>query len=342
VAPQQPAVQQPTQAPAVIPPQPQAQQPPPQQPMQPQYVQQPYPQPTAPQSTPPKKSKTGLMIGVVVVVVILLIAVIAYLFVLPEGDKEEGEKEGENIPSTTYEAFLNDIEVDESTFSVTFETYDEGDIIDIVGEVDNVRMADVPTGIDGVDPGIWTLIFPKRPPDETLDMFDCFAYKGDISENYTIGEEGTVRVHIKEISAYGMTMEYPDESVTADTVSDYIMVPNIVLTFTETSSGNYTGGITSTSDIARLRDIRIETWDESDSYRGHESNLYYENPVIIDMDYGELVLEFRDVNNDDMLDPGDTFKLSYAGSGDEVDLYDVVAYDPTNYWDLLITRYTVP
>ena len=282
------------------------------------------------------------MIGVVVVV-ILLIAALAYLFVLPQGE-ENGEEnvEEENIPSTTYEAFLNDIEVDESTLSVTFKTYDDGDIIDIVGEVENVRMADVPSGTAGVDSGTWTLVFPKRPPDETLDLYDCFAYEGDVSDNYTLGEEGTMRVHIKEISVMGITMEYPDEAITADMVSDFIMIPNIVLTFTETSPGNYTGGITSTSDTARLKDMRIEIWDDSETARDFESNLYYENPVLMECEYGELKLEFRDVNNDDFLDPGDTFKLSYAGSGDEVDLYDVVAYDPTNNWDLLIARFTVP
>jgi hypothetical protein len=289
----------------------------------------------APQPTPPpKKSKKGLVIGVVVVVAILIVAMLAYLFVFA------GE-EGPKTYSATYEEFLDDIEIDISSMTMNFKTYDEGDIVDVTGTVENIRLANVPAG-SGVDSGSWTLIYFEPPSPGAIVVYDCFAYKGDVSDDYTIGEEGTVKVHIKKMSAGGISMEYPDECMTSDTVEDYIIVPNITLTFTETTPGNYTGGITSTSDIARLDDIKIEIYDLSETSSGYSDwDLTDDDPETVETYWGDFKLEFRDVNNDDMLDPGDTFTLSFAESGDEVELVDQVVEDPDTWEYLTITKYTV-
>ncbi len=274
------------------------------------------------------------MIGVVVVVVILIVAMLAYLLVFA------GE-EGPKTYSATYEEFLNDMEIDISSMTMNFKTYNEGDIVDVTGTVENVRLANVPAG-SGVDTGTWTLIYFEPPSPGAMVVYDSFAYKGDVSDDYTIGEEGTVRVHIKKMSALGITMEYPDECLNSDTVEEYIIVLNIALTFTETSPGNYTASITSTSDIARLEDIEIKIYDSSEGSSGYSDwDLTDDDPEIVDTYWGDLELEFRDVNNDDLLDPGDTFKLSFAESGDEVELLDSLAYDPDTYEQLTITKYTV-
>jgi hypothetical protein len=145
---------------------------------------------------------------------------LAYLFVFA------GE-EGPKTYSATYEEFLNDLEVDASSSSVTFKTYDDGDIVVITGTVDKVKLADVPSGVGGLDSGTWTLVYFEPPSASTIDMYDCFAYKGDKSDEYSVGEEGTVRVHIKKMSAMGITKEYPEECMTADSVESYIQIPTV-------------------------------------------------------------------------------------------------------------------
>jgi hypothetical protein len=316
------------------PPQPQAPRPPPQQPMQPQYQQQPYQQqyqqPAAPQPTPPpKKSKKGLVIGVVVVVAILIVAMLAYLFIFA------GE-EGPKTYSATYEEFLNDLEYDASTFSFTFKTYDVGDIVYVTGTVDKVKLVDVPAGAVGADSGTWTLIYFEKPEASIVGGYDCFAYKGDKSGEYTIGEEGTVRVHIKKASPMGFTMEFPEEWQTAGIVRIYIEVPTAAMDFTETTPGNYTGGIVSASGTIFLNDIKIEIYDDGTSWTGNDDgDLTDGDPEEIEVRYGNLRLECSDVNNNDILDAADVIKLYDAESGDRITIRDA------DTWDT-IGSYTIP
>lgn len=310
-----------------------------QQPYQPYYPQPMYQAPTP----PPKKSKKGVVVAVMVVVIILIIGALAYIFVFTGDEDKKGNGTGDdNIPIVTYEDFLDDINVDFGSMAVTFDSYEDGDIIDVVGTVKNLRFANVPSGVIGLESGIWTIIYFESPGVSSLPIFEKFAYPGDLKSDYTIGEEGTVRVHIKEISAMGYTMEYPEESMTADMLNDYLVVPNVSLTFTQTTPGNYTGSITSSSDIVRLEDIEITIYDSSEDATGYSDwDLTDDNPETVETYRGDLVLEFWDENNDDMLDLGDTFKLKYAEPGDEVELLDSIAYDPDSGDQLSITKYTV-
>jgi hypothetical protein len=284
----------------------------------------------APQPTPPpKKSKKGLVIGVVVVVTILIVAMLAYLFVFAGED-------GAKTYSATYEEFLNDMEVDISSMSVNFKTYDDGDIVDVTGTVDRVKLADVPAGTVGTDAGTWTLVYFEPPDASTMVMYDCFAYKGDKSDEYTVGEEGTVRVHIKKMSYGGMNMEYPEECVTADAVEDYIQVPTAAFDFTETTSGNYTGGLISASDTIYLSDIEIVIYDDSTGISGDDDgDLTDDSPEEIEVWYGNLHLEYTDANDNDKLDAADVFNLYDADSGDRITIRDYDTYDT-------IGSYTVP
>ncbi len=288
----------------------------------PQPYQQQYQQPAAP-TPPPKKSKKGVVIGVVVVVAILIVAALAYLFIFAG---EEGPKEY----SATYEEFLNDIKIDPSTFSVTFKTYDDGDIVDITGTVEKIKLADVPPGTAGVDSGTWTIIYFESPSPTSVAVFDCFAYEGDMSDEYPVGEKGTVRVHIKKMSAMGITMEYPEECMTAETLEDYISAPTAALDFTESplSSGNFTGGIVSASDVIYLSDIKIEIYDSSTSWTGEDDGDLTDNdPEEIDVWFGNLYCEFTDVNDNDKLDAADIIQLFNAESGDRIEIQDLSSED---------------
>jgi hypothetical protein len=265
------------------------------------------------------------VIGVVVVVVILIVAMLAYLFVFA-GD------EGPKKYSATYEEFLNDMDIN----SMKFKTYDDGDIVDVTGTVEKVKLADVPAGTVGADAGTWTLVYFEPPDASTMVMYDCFAYKGDKSGEYTVGEKGTIRVHIKKMSLLGVSMEYPEEALTAETVESYIQVPTAAFDFTETSPGNYTGGLISASADIFLSDIEIVLYDASWGFSGSDDgDLTDDSPEEIDVSYSNLHLEFTDANNNDKLDAGDVFNIYDADSGDRVTIRD---YDT---WDT-IGSYTVP
>ncbi len=337
--PQQPRMQPVRQAPPPPTQQPQYQQPaaPRTAPVQP-VAQQPQAQPTyyktlpptvAASTAPPKKSRKGPVIGVVIVVAILLIAVLAYLFMFTPDDGENGE-----IPTITYQELMDDIEVDIGGMDVNFKSYDDGDELNIVGTVDNIRTADVPTGVFGVSPGAWTLIFLETQG--AIPLFEMFAYKGDLRSDYTIGEEATLKIKIGKTSAQGMTMEYPEEWMDASLIESYLEVPSITLEFTETSPGNYNGSITTNSDTILLRDLEIKIYDSSAASFGYDDgDLTDDDPEEINVGSGDLILEFSDVNNDGILDLGDTFTLSYAETGDEITLDDDITWET-------ITIYTVP
>jgi hypothetical protein len=166
-------------------------------------------------------------------------------------------------------------------------------------------------------------------------MYDCFAYKGDKSGEYTVGQEGTVRVHIKKMSYGGMSMEYPEECVTADTVEDYIQVPTAAMDFTETSPGNFTGSIVSASDDIFLSDIEILLYDASWGFSGYDDgDLTDDDPEEIDFSYSDLLLEFTDVNANDKLDAADIFNIYDADSGDKITIRDNDTDDDIASWEV--------
>jgi hypothetical protein len=264
-----------------------------------------------------------------IVAMILIIATLTYLFVFAgEEDKKDNGTGEDNIPTVTYEDFLDDINLDMGSMAVTFDSYDDGDIVDVVGIVENVRFADVPSGVGGYEAGTWTIIYFESPGASTFPIYDKFAYSGDLKSDYSIGEEGTVRVHIKEMSAMGITMEYPEEYMTADMVEDYLQVPSASMDFTETSPGNFTGGIVSSSAEIYLDEIEIEIYDfSSDSYGTDDGDLTDDRPEEVEVWYGNLALEYTDANDNNKLDAGDVFTLTNAESGDEITIYDTYNYD---------------
>jgi hypothetical protein len=200
---------------------------------------------------PPRKSNAGLVIVVMLVVVILIVVLLAYLFVLAPGDN------GGKSHSVTYEEFIDDINFDLESMSVTFDSYDDGDVVKITGTVAKVKLADVPTGVTGVDSGPWTIIYFESSGGSEMVIYDAFAYKGDITDDYTVGEKGTITVHIVEMSLMGITAEYPEEYMTADMIDNYIEAPTASMDFTETSPGNYTGSVVSTSTTIYLNETKI-------------------------------------------------------------------------------------
>lgn len=351
--PQQPRMQPVRQAPPPPTQQPQYQQPQYRQPaptrtapVQP-VAQQPQAQPTyyktlppsvAASTAPPKKSRKGPIIGVVIVVAILLIAVLAYLFMFGPDEGDNGE-----IPTVTYQELMDDIEVEIGTTTLNFKSYDDGDVLNVVGTVKNVRTANVPTGTFGIQSGPWTIIYFEEPSGLTAELYNGFAYKGDLRSEYTIGEEGTITVHIEKMSFQGISAEYPDEAMTTSMIEEYMDVPNVTLVFTENTPGNYTGSITSSSDIVPLSYLEIEIYDASEGSTGSDDwDLTDDNPEVIETWSGDLLLEYRDVNDNDMLDSVDTFTLYYAEEGDTVELLDPLTYDPDTFEDKTISECTIP
>jgi hypothetical protein len=98
--------------------------------------------------------------------------------------------------------------------------------------------------------------------------------------------------------------------------------------FTETSPGNYTGGIVSASAEIYLNEIEINIFDSSSGYSGtDDGDLTDDSPEEVDVWYGDLALEFTDANDNNKLDAGDVFTLTNAESGDEITIYDSYSYD---------------
>ncbi len=177
----------------------------------------------------------------------------------------------------------------------------------------------------------------------SADLYNGFAYEGDLKSEYTIGEEGTITVHIERMSIMEITAEYPDEAMTTSMIEEYMGVPNITLVFTENTPGNYTGSITSNSDIVPLSDLEIETYDDSEGSTGwDDGDLTDDDPEEIDSWSGDLLLELRDVNDNDRLDPTDTFTLYNAEAGDTIELLDPLTDDPDTFDHKTITEYTIP
>lgn len=263
-------------------------------------------------------------------VLILVIALMAYLFVIKPDENGNG-----GASTITYSELCNDINFDIGTLTVSFKSYDDGDVLNVVGTVESIKMANVPAGTTVVSPGPWTIVFFEEPGGAIPQIYNGFAYKGNLQSDYKLGEEATITIHIKEMSAGGITMEYPDEYMTANMLAAYLEVPNITLQFTETTPGNYTGSVTPGSDIINLEDLEIEIYDASEDSTGYDDwDLTDDDPEEIDTWYSDLLLEYSDVNDDDKLDSGDTFMFHYAEAGDTITLID-------SSLDETITVYTI-
>jgi hypothetical protein len=155
-----------------------------------------------------------------------------------------------------------------------------------------------------------------------------FAYHGDLRSDYTVGEEGEVKIEIEGMSYGGYSVEYPKEWMEATTVQSYIEPPDMTLQFSETTPGNYTGSLTAGSESIPLEDLEIEIYDSSEYEDGRDDyDLTDDNPEVIDIYWSDLYLEYYDVNDNDILDTSDTFNLYYAESGDTITLTDDDIYE---------------
>jgi hypothetical protein len=281
--------------------------------------------PTGPAATPPAKSGANLVILLVcVIVVIAVITVVILLSTTEDNDESSG------IPTLTYDEFVNDVETNEGEFTVTFKSFEPGDELRVKGTVRDVRLAEVPSGASEADPGTYTVIFFENPYET---QWDNFAYEGDLKSDYTAGEEGTVPIHIQRVTIrVGSDIyysEYPAEFLDTSGLEDYMEFPTAVIEFTETSPGNYTGSVTSTTDVIRLGNVLIEIWDVSESYAygTDDGDLTDDDPEEITTGDGEAYLEFWDENDNDRMDSGDTLMFYNTGPGDIMHIYDTVSWN---------------
>jgi hypothetical protein len=292
-----------------------------------------YTQHTPPPPTKSKKTKKNLIIALVCVILVVSVAILSFLLGATDNSKEKND-----IPTITYDEFVNDVESDEEKHTVTFKSFDIGDVFYVIGTVRDARLAEVPSDNNDIDPGTYTVIYFENPYDI---QWDHFAYKGNLKSYYTIGEEGKVRIHIERVTvklnSHTYYSEYPSEFLYSSGLEEYIEYPTAIIQFTETSPGNYSGYVTSVSDIIRLRDVLIEIWDMN-AYYGYgddDRDLTDDDPEEVYTEDGEAYLEFRDINDNDLLDQGDTLMFYYAEPGDIIHIYDTVSWR-------FIADFTVP
>jgi hypothetical protein len=142
---------------------------------------------------------------------------------------------------------------------------------------------------------------------------------GDQTDNYDIGDPISVTWHIKRYTIDGESLEMPEEyylyimeagMLTATTS------PTGALSFTETSQGNFTGGIISLSDEVKLSEASITIIDISDG-----SSASQGPPLQSGVPFstsGGMTLTFTDTNGNRKMDAGDVWTISGAENGDQV------------------------
>ncbi len=264
------------------------------------------------------------------VIVILLAAVMAYLFVLSPGDEDEG------LPDhVTYNQLLNDIEVSLSEGTMNFKSFDSGDEIYVKGTIESLDLTEVPSpSYSTLDPGTYTVIYFENTRNNLLgDIYNGFAIKGDYRSNYTVGEEAEITLHITEITISDTgSSEFVQEWQDAAFASIYVVPYIISLEFTEVTpgTGNYTGSLTSGSEVVPLDNLDIEIYDFSaTSYGYDDGDLSDDSPEVINTYSSNFVLEYTDVNGNGQMDTSDTINVYNAGPGDYIE----ISYD----WDTLTT-----
>lgn len=83
----------------------------------------------------------------------------------------------------------------------------------------------------------------------------------------------------------------------------------------------------SSSGIIMLRDIAISIYDDSSGGYGYDDgDLTDDDPEEIGTKYGEIVLEYTDVNGNKKLDTVEVINLYNAQPGDTIEIEDTLNY----------------
>jgi hypothetical protein len=113
-------------------------------------------------------------------------------------------------------------------------------------------------------------------------------------------------------------MEYYSYIMVAGMLTDTTTTPTGALSFTETSVGNYTGGIIALSDELKLSEASITIIDVSDGSAASQGPPLQSGIPFTTS--GGLSLTFTDTNANRKMDAGDVWVISNAASGDQIKL----------------------
>jgi hypothetical protein len=273
----------------------------PSQPVQkPQQYQQPQPQYLGPQ----RRSRAPIVIGVIVIVAIIILALMFFLVLNPE---DEGE-----VKEMTQREFMEDYEDSDG----------DGDIDNLksLNPGDKVRISDKVADIHYDYDADMTLIQCESAEDLELSL--AIVLDGDQSDRYEIGDPISVTLHIKRYEINGKSVELPKEFYSylleIGTMDETTTSPTGAFDFSETSTGNYTGGLVSLSSEVKLEDC---SWTIIDVSTGASAS---QGPPIISgtpVQAGRgLKLTFTDANSNEKVDAGDVITLENAAEGDQIRL----------------------
>jgi hypothetical protein len=262
---------------------------------QPQQYQQPQ------YSGPQKKSRAPIVIGVIIVAAVIILALIFFLVLNPEE---------EEIPEMTMEEFLDDYE----------DTDDDGNIDNLksFNDGDKVRISDEVADLEYDNDADMTVIICESAED--IEPSLPIVLDGDQTDEYEIGDPISVTWHIKRYTIDGKKIEIPKEYysyiMVAGMLTETTTTPTAALSFTETSVGNYTGGIIALSGEVELSEASITIIDVSDGSAASQGPpLQSGIPMTTS---GGLTLTYTDTNGDNQMDPGDVWVVSNGANGDQI------------------------
>jgi hypothetical protein len=177
---------------------------------------------------------------------------------------------------------------------------------------DKVRISDIVANKYFKDFGRATLIICER-------SFPILLSGG--AENIELGDPIMVVWDIGVYNIKGITMELPEE-LNRYYLKEYEIFLNFTspegeMNFSETSPGNFTGGLVFISYDVKIRDCKINITDASDGF------CETVGPPMSGYQYttsGGLGLKYTDINRNSRIDIGDKWNISCAAHGDQIKL----------------------
>lgn len=274
-----------------------------------------------------RKSRAPHIMGLIVIQAILLLASISFSRIVPDEEDE--------IIEMTLMEFMED-----------YEDSDGDGIIDNLRSLDledKVRISDVVAKTHFINWGHYTLIICESVMDLEWSFPIFLPWR---AENIEEGDPIMVVWHISQFNIKGIIMELPEElnryyifqeEIFVNTTNpkgklDNITLPVGELDFTETTSGNFTGGVVSQNYEFRLYDCSITIIDASD---GSTASIGPPVPSGYPISTsGGLRLKYTDTNRDGKVNIGDWWNISNGANNDQIKLL--------HYVGDIIMMYTIP
>jgi hypothetical protein len=202
-----------------------------------------------------------------------------------------------------------------------YEDSDEDGNIDnlkSLNDGDKVRISDKVAELEYDEDADMTVIICESAKDIEPNL--PIVLDGDQTDNYEIGDPISVTWHIKRYTIEGKSIEIPQEfyayMMVGGMLTSTTTTPTAALDFTETSAGNYTGGIVSMSDKVLLSEASITIVDVSDGSAASQGPPLLSGIPITTS--GGLSLTFTDTNDNYQMDAQDVWIIKNGESGDQI------------------------